>query len=70
MMASMAASSNDIYEAVVALSRSLAGRADLRSLLEGVAESLRRIVNFDYLGLVQHEADAMQGYIRGCLSYN
>ena len=61
----MAASSNDIYEAVVALSRSLAGRADLRSLLEGVAESLRRIVNFDYLGLVLHEADAyaMQGYI-------
>jgi hypothetical protein len=65
MIPSMAASSNDIYEAVVALSRSLAGRADLRSLLEGVAESLRRIVNFDYLGLVLHEADtyAMQGYI-------
>jgi hypothetical protein len=34
MIAPMAASATDIYEAVVALSRSLAGRTDLRSLLE------------------------------------
>lgn len=63
MIAPMAASSSDIYEAVVALSRSLAGRTDLRSLLEGVAESLRRMVNFDYLGLVLHDpnVNAMQG---------
>jgi formate hydrogenlyase transcriptional activator len=65
MIAPMAASATDIYEAVVALSRSLAGRTDLRSLLAGVADSLRRIVGFDHIGLILHEphANAMQGYI-------
>ncbi len=65
MIAPMAASATDIYEAVVALSRSLAGRTDLRSLLAGVADSLRRIVSFDHLGLILHDphANAMQGYI-------
>src|SRR6202035_4058323 len=65
MIAPMAASSTDIYEAVVALSRALAGRTDLRSLLAGVADSLRRIVSFDHIGLILHDphANAMQGYI-------
>ncbi len=65
MIAPMAATATDIYEAVVALSRSLAGRTDLRSLLAGVAESLRRIVGFDHIGLILHDpnANAMQGYI-------
>ncbi len=65
MIAPMAASAIDIYEAVVALSRSLAGRTDLRSLLAGVADSLRRIVGFDYIGLILHDpnGDVMQGYI-------
>ena len=36
-----------LYKAVIALSRSIAGHTDLRSLLSGVAESLRRIVAFD-----------------------
>ena len=31
----------ELYKAVIALSRSIAGRTDLRSLLSGVAESLR-----------------------------
>ncbi len=65
MIAPMAAPSTDIYEAVVALSRSLVGRTDLRSLLAGVADSLRRVVSFDHIGLVLHDrnGDAMQGYI-------
>src|ERR1700736_2171971 len=65
MIAPMAASAIDIYEAVVALSRSLAGRTDLRSLLAGVADSLRRIVGFDHIGLILHDPrdNAMQGYI-------
>jgi len=64
-MIGAAASSTDIYRAVVALSRSIAGRTDLRSLLVGVAESLRPIVTFDHLGLILHDAigDAMQGHI-------
>ena len=65
MIAPMAASTTDIYEAVVALSRSLAGRTDLRRLLAGVADSLRRIVGFDHIGLILHDpnGNAMQGYI-------
>src|SRR5271166_5659722 len=65
MILPMAASATDIYEAVVALSRSLAGRTDLRSLLAGVADSLRRIVGFDHIGLILHEPNdnTMQGYI-------
>src|ERR1700680_1367297 len=65
MIAPMAASATDIYEAVVALSRSLAGRTDLRSLLAGVADSLRRIVGFDHIGLGLHDpnGNGMQGYI-------
>src|ERR1700719_1636959 len=65
MIAPMAASATDIYEAVVALSRSLAGRTDLRSLLSGVADSLRRIVSFDHLGVILHDphVNTMQGYI-------
>ena len=44
-----------LYQAVIALSRSIAGRTDLRSLLSGVAESLRPIVSFDHLGLILHD---------------
>ena len=53
----MEASSNDIYEAVVALSRFIAGRNDLESLLSGVGESLRRIVGFEYLGLTLYDRE-------------
>ena len=54
-----------LYQAVIALSRSIAGRTDLRSLLSGVAESLRPIVGFDHIGLILHDANGntMQGYI-------
>jgi len=55
MTGAVSTSSTDIYEAVVALSRSIAGRSDLESLLSGVAESLRRIVEFDYIGLTLHD---------------
>ena len=65
MIAPMAASSTHIYEAVVALSRSLAGRSDLTSLLAGVADALRRIVRFDHIGLILHDpnSDSMQGNV-------
>ena len=54
-----------LYQAVIALSRSIAGRSDLRSLLSDVADSLRPIVSFDHLGLILHDphGNAMQGYI-------
>src|SRR5208337_3860088 len=59
------ASQSDIYEAVLALSRSIAGRNDLQSLLSGVAESLRRIVRYDHVGLILHDptGNGMQGHI-------
>jgi formate hydrogenlyase transcriptional activator len=64
MIAAFETSSTDIYEAVVALSRSIAGRSDLESLLMGVGEALRRIVGFDYVGVSLYDArrDRMQGY--------
>jgi formate hydrogenlyase transcriptional activator len=65
MTGTLGASSTDIYEAVVALSHSIAGRTDLRSLLSGVAESLGRIVRFDHVGLILHDpnGNVMQGHI-------
>src|SRR5271166_4970782 len=65
MIGAAGASDTDIYEAVVALSRSIAGRTDLDALLSGVAESLRQVVRFDHIGLILHDpnGNAMQGYI-------
>src|ERR1035438_8340129 len=65
MIGPVGASSNELYEAVVALSRSIAGRTDLDALVSGVATSLRRIVRFDHVGLVLHDpnGNVMQGYI-------
>jgi formate hydrogenlyase transcriptional activator len=65
MIGSVEASSTDIYEAVVALARFIAGRTDLTSLLAGVAESLGRIVTFDHVGVILHDpiGNAMQGHI-------
>ena len=62
------ASSTELYEAVVGLSRSIAGRTDLEALLSGVGESLRRIVGFNYIGvsLPDRKRNRMQGhYSRG-----
>ena len=54
-----------LYRAVMALSRAIAGRTDLRSLLAGAAESLRQIVSFDHVGLILHDSSSntMQGHI-------
>jgi formate hydrogenlyase transcriptional activator len=64
MIEALGASTTEIFEAVVALSRSIAGRSDLESLLSGVGESVRRIVGFDYVGLTLHDHrnDVMQGH--------
>jgi formate hydrogenlyase transcriptional activator len=63
MKAAIGTSVTDIYEAVIALSRSIAGRNDLESLLSGVGEALRRIVKFDYVGMTLHDQkrNRMQG---------
>ena len=65
MIGRMAASSTAIYEAVVGLSRSIAGRTDLRSLLSGVADALGRIVTYDHVGLILHDpnTNSMRGHI-------
>ena len=56
MIGPVKVSSSDIYEAVLALSRCIAGRNDLESLLSGVSESLRRIVGFEHVALILHDA--------------
>jgi len=58
ILTAVGASSKDIYEAVLALSRSIAGRDDLGSLLTGVAESLQRIVAFDFAALILYDREA------------
>jgi len=54
-----------LYRAVMALSRSIAGCTDLRSLLAGAAEALRQIVSFDHIALILHDSNGnvMQGQI-------
>jgi len=54
-----------LYKAVMALSRSIAGRTDLRDLLSGVAEALRQIISFDHVALTLHDpnGNVMQSYI-------
>jgi formate hydrogenlyase transcriptional activator len=65
MIPSVGASSGDIYEAVLALARSIAGHNDLGSLLSGVAESLRRVVNFEFVALILHDSrgNRMRSYV-------
>jgi formate hydrogenlyase transcriptional activator len=65
MIGAAGAPSTDIYEAVIALSHSISGCTDLRSLLSGVAESLGRILRFDHVGVILHDpaGNAMQGHI-------
>jgi len=55
----------ELYKAVIALSRQIAGRTDLRSLVSGVAASLRRILIFDHVAVILHDPteNAMHGYI-------
>ena len=43
MTPALQASNGDIYEAILALSRSIAGRTDLEALLLGVSESLAEL---------------------------
>lgn len=65
MIGHVGASSIELFEAVLALSRSIAGRTDLDALLSGVAEALGRVVKFDHLGLILHDPDenAMHAHI-------
>jgi formate hydrogenlyase transcriptional activator len=55
----------ELYKAVIALSRKIAGRTDLRSLVAGVAESLRQILVFDHVAVILHDPyeNAMHGHI-------
>lgn len=65
MIGPVRVSTSDIYAAVLALSRSIAGRNDLESLLSGVAEAIRRIVRFEHIALTLHDANhnEMHGHI-------
>ena len=45
----------EIYKALFDLSQSLAGQSDLDTLCNALAESLRRVVSFDSLGVLLHD---------------
>ena len=46
-----------VYEALFSLAQSLSGHTDLDSLCRGLLSSLRRVLPFEYMGLVLHEAE-------------
>jgi GAF domain-containing protein len=46
---------SEIYKALFDLSQSIAGHADLETLCNSLAGSLRRVISFDFLGLVLHD---------------
>jgi len=46
----------DLYRALVDLAQSIAGHHDLRTLCDNLATALRRVVTFDFLGLVLYDA--------------
>jgi formate hydrogenlyase transcriptional activator len=45
----------DIYGALFALAKSISGHNDLEGLCRGLAQSLQRVVGFEYLGLMLHD---------------
>lgn len=47
---------SEIYRALFDLSQSISGHSDLATLCDGLAVSLRRVVAFDFLSLVLHDA--------------
>ena len=46
----------EIYKSLFNLSQSIAGHTDLETLCNSLAGALRRVVSFEYLGLVLHDA--------------
>ncbi|HWQ56159.1 MAG TPA: sigma 54-interacting transcriptional regulator [Bryobacteraceae bacterium] len=63
----MGASTTEIYEAVLALSQSISGHNDMESMVSGVASALRRVVDFEFLGMVLHEpsGEGLKSYVIG-----
>jgi formate hydrogenlyase transcriptional activator len=45
----------EIYKALFDLSRSIAGHTDLETLCNSLADTLRRVVSFDFLALILHD---------------
>ena len=54
-IAVMGIQESEIYKALFDLTQAIAGHADLPTLCNSLADSLRRVVSFDYLGLVLHD---------------
>jgi formate hydrogenlyase transcriptional activator len=46
----------EVYEALFALAKSISGHSDLDGLCRGLAQSLQRVVGFEYLGLMLYDA--------------
>jgi formate hydrogenlyase transcriptional activator len=54
-MMDMGIAESEIYKALFDLSQSIAGHSDLETLCNSLGGALRRVVSFDYLGLVLHD---------------
>ena len=53
----MAISDPEIHSVIFDLTKSIAGHSDLETLCQALAASLRRVVNFDDLGVALHDPD-------------
>ena len=51
-----ATTTGDRYQTLLAISEAIISHRDLSSLFHDLADRLRRVVRFDYLALVLHEA--------------
>jgi len=56
MSKSMKLNENKLYRSLYELAQSLAGHSDLQGLCDSLDQSLHQVVEFDYLGLVLHDA--------------
>jgi len=52
----MQLSDAEIYKALFDLSQSIAGHTDLETLCNSLAATLGRVISFDFLGLILHDA--------------
>ena len=55
-MVDMGIPDSEIYKALFDLSQSIAGHSDLETLCNSLAGALRRVISFDALALVLHDA--------------
>ena len=58
-------SQTEIYQALFELSQSIANHSDLESLCDGLAQALRRVIDFERFALMLHDPEANIMHVHG-----